>query len=69
MVGDGDGDGDFDLQDYQMLMECFSGETGSPAFIEPSVECRNSFDYDENGAVDLMDVEQFRRELSGPEGL
>jgi hypothetical protein len=69
LVGDADGDGDFDLADYDVLTQCYSGETGAPAFAVPSLLCRTRFDYDENGAVDLADVEQFRRELAGPGGL
>lgn len=67
LVGDGDGDGDFDLADYDLLMQCFSGDSGSPAFVEPSLTCRTAYDYDENGAIDLADIEQFRRELEGPD--
>ncbi len=68
LVGDGDGDGDFDMADFDALMQCYSGEQGSPAFEAPSLPCRTQFDYDENGAVDLADMEQFRRQLAGPGG-
>lgn len=67
MVGDGDGDGDFDLGDVQIITRCFSGEIGSPAFVQPSIECLTAFDYDGDGAVDLEDYELFRRGLNGPE--
>lgn len=68
MVGDGDGDGDFDLNDFNQLLQCYSGEEGSPAFVQPSSQCRTWFDYDDNNAVDLADVEQFRRDMAGPDG-
>ena len=68
LVGDGDGDSDFDLADYDVLMKCYSGEKGTPAFVDPTLPCRTQFDYDDNGAVDLADVEQFRRQLAGPGG-
>ncbi len=69
MVGDSDGDGDFDLHDISAMADCYSGELGSPAFVEPSSQCRRYFDYDENVAVDSEDFELFRRLLTGPGGL
>lgn len=69
LVGDSDDDGDFDIADFYALIQCYSGEEGSPAFVQPSESCRTTFDFDENGAVDLLDVEQFRRLLAGPGGL
>lgn len=67
LVGDGDGDGDFDLADFEILMQCYTGDSGSPAFVEPTQDCSSQFDFDENGAIDLEDIEQFRRELAGPQ--
>ncbi len=59
LVGDGDGDGDFDLKDASMIAGCFSGASGSPAFIAPSANCLLWFDFEEDGDVDLSDYLSF----------
>ncbi|GEM_PF-1210813 len=68
LVGDGDRDGDRDLADFAVFMSCFSGNSESPAFIQPSQTCRIRFDYNDlavvPGDVDLADYIRWVGEFS-----
>jgi hypothetical protein len=66
LIGDVDGDADFDLLDSDALLRCFSGEVGSPGFVSPPTDCLLHCDFNNDGAVDLYDLEAFEREFAGP---
>lgn len=64
--GDVDGDGDRDIVDVGTFLSCFSGPGGEPGFVEPSVECRARFDFDDNGAIEHPDYKTLFENYSGP---
>lgn len=72
LVGDADLDGDRDLADFAVLMTCFSGNSETTAFIQPSPLCRMRFDYNDLGTVpgdvDLGDYFRWEAEfrMGGP---
>ncbi len=55
IIGDGDDDGDIDLADFGQLMLCFSGSNSSPTYEPPSSFCREHFNFNSDGDVDLFD--------------
>ncbi len=63
---DPDGDGDFDLADFGELSACFTGSSQCHEVDPPSCDCRLFFDHDGNSTIDLVDLEYFRNELTGP---
>ena len=56
LVGDFDRNGVLDLRDVASLMECFSGATGTAAFVQPSPECLLRFDFNDDSDVDQIDL-------------
>jgi hypothetical protein len=65
-TGDYDGDTDLDVQDFAWMMGCFSGSSGRPAYVSPSIECIVRFDIDGDGDVDPDDYRLFQDGLTGP---
>jgi hypothetical protein len=59
-------DGDCDIKDCGDFYSCFSGLPGTPAFVEPSLECQARFDFDGDGAVGRDDFKELQAVLSGP---
>lgn len=72
LIGDADLDGDRDFADFAVFMTCFSGNSETPAFIQPSQSCRIRFDYNDlgnvPGDVDLGDYNRWGEEflMGGP---
>lgn len=57
-TGDGDVDGDIDFGDFAVLQRCYGDNA--------SEDCRDKFDFDDNGNVDDRDYEEYFDRLSGP---
>lgn len=55
IIGDGDDDGDIDLVDFQTLMLCFTGPNTNPDYQPPSAFCRDRFNFNTDGDIDLFD--------------
>jgi hypothetical protein len=64
MPGDYDDDGDIDLHDYSSFPDCMSGPKGAAGFVPPSVTCREVFDMDWEGDVDVVDFAVLQRGFS-----
>ncbi len=60
-AGDGDGDADVDFVDFGMLQTCFAGPD-----VLPPPGC-DSFDFDRDQDVDLLDYEQFLEAITDPQ--
>ncbi len=57
-IGDADGDGDITENDFDFLVACYSG-SGNAA----GGNCKNCFDYDLDGDVDMTDFSAFLAEM------
>lgn len=66
--GDFDHDETVSLDDYFALADCFGGPNGAPSPTCPvtSQDCRNAFDFDEDGDVDLADFAGFQEAFAAP---
>ncbi|MCH7925494.1 MAG: hypothetical protein IIC51_08170 [Planctomycetes bacterium] len=60
--GDFDHDADVDLADYKLLWVCLL--LSGPGELVPFAECREAFDADRDGDIDLQDVADFTRRLA-----
>ncbi|MCP4248902.1 MAG: family 16 glycosylhydrolase [bacterium] len=58
LPGDSDGNGDVALDDFAALTDCLDGPGTTPTPSPPrhEVECLTTFDFDEDGDVDLTDA-------------
>ncbi|MFQ5461500.1 MAG: hypothetical protein ACE5E5_02625 [Phycisphaerae bacterium] len=66
---DCDGDGDLDLTEYARLQGCFTGAVGPsemPAYPTNPELCCASFDYDDDGDVDVADASFYGSLMTGP---
>ena len=52
---DYDDDGQVDLSDYVLFSSCLSGPADAPGFVAPDQRCRNAFDFERDGDVDVAD--------------
>lgn len=69
LPGECDGDGDNDFHEFQRLQVCFTGAVGPvdpPAYPTDPALCCGVFDYDDDGDVDLPNVEFFFSIVTGP---
>lgn len=61
-----DWDGDVDASDWSVFSDCFDGPVVPPAPVDASPsDCREAFDQDEDGDVDLADLQRFQIAFTG----
>ncbi len=66
---DCDGDGDLDLSEHARLQVCFTGTMSpseTPSYPTDPALCCASFDYDDDGDIDLDDAAFFGNVMTGP---
>lgn len=61
---DRDTDGDVDSTDFGLLQACITSGTSTPPPLTYECKC---FDTDDNGAIDVTDIEHFAQCVSGPD--
>ncbi len=64
--GDCNVDGGVNLFDYDVFEACLNSSGPAGGILGPDCVC---YDLDQNGTVDLLDVAELQRNLSGSEGL
>ena len=66
--GDATQDGQVDLDDFAIFADCLSGPGASPAPTPPitAADCRNAFDLDGDGDVDVPDFSAFQMVFAEP---
>lgn len=66
IIGDADDDGDIDLVDFSALMLCYTGPNSAPDYQPPSAWCRDRFNFNTDGDIDLFDFANWTNNQPSP---